>query len=79
MIPCDRNNSLLTVASIDNSLVDIFLYNKVMNAWRLCELENDDETSISPAEKAQDILDSICDGGELLPNDVTFSISEYSR
>jgi hypothetical protein len=60
------------------SLVDIILYNKVMNAWRLCELENDDD-SISPAEKAQDILDSICDEPELSPNDVTFSIGEFSR
>ena len=61
--------------------LDIILYNKLMNAWRLCEQSNEDE-SISPAENAQDILDSICEkfeageGGveELVPNDVSFSL-----
>jgi hypothetical protein len=53
-----------------------------MNAWQLCEQHNTDE-SISPAERAQEILDSICDeydaGGELSPNDVTFSIGEITH
>ena len=72
------NKLLLTLASLADPHLDIFLYNKVMNAWRLCEPTNND--AISPAEKAQEILDSICDehdsGGDLSPNDVTFSIGE---
>ncbi len=61
-------------------MADIILYNKLINAWRLCEQSNKDE-SFSPAEKAQQILDSICEkceaedgGGELIPNDVSFSL-----
>lgn len=61
--------------------LDIILFNKVMNAWRLCEPNNNDNV-ISPAEKAQEILDSICEehdlGGELSPNDVTFSIGIHA-
>lgn len=56
---------------------DIILYNKLINAWRLCEQSNNDE-SISPAQSAQSILDSICeryDAGEgIAPNDSTFSL-----
>ena len=63
--------------------LDIFLYNKLMNAWRLClEQTNNEDVSSStvPAERAQAILDSICEqhesGGEdsLSPNDVSFSL-----
>lgn len=60
--------------------LDIILYNKLINAWRLCEQSKQDE-SISPAEKAEEILDAICEryevgGGEeeLRPNDVSFSL-----
>jgi len=62
---------------------DIFLHNKVMNAWHLCEQNNNDQ-SVSPAAKAQEILDSICeqceDGREeeVIPNDVSFSICIHS-
>jgi hypothetical protein len=58
---------------------DIILYNKLINAWRLCEQSNNDET-ISPAQNAQSILDSICErydageGIEVAPNDSTFSL-----
>ena len=58
---------------------DIILYNKLINAWRLCEQSNNDE-SISPAQNAQSILDSICErydageGLEVAPNDSTFSL-----
>mmetsp|Transcript_9398 Transcript_9398/g.16329 ORF Transcript_9398/g.16329 Transcript_9398/m.16329 type:complete len:449 (-) Transcript_9398:74-1420(-) len=66
---------------------DIFLYNKLMNAWHLCEQNNNSsDPSNSPAEKAQKILDYICEqreiggGGEdqLSPNDVSFSICIHS-
>ncbi|KAL9187208.1 hypothetical protein ACHAXT_001311 [Thalassiosira profunda] len=63
---------------------DVFFYNKLMNAWQLCEQNNKDQ-SICPSEKAEEILDSLCeqyeDGVEgavqqnqVLPNDVSFSI-----
>jgi hypothetical protein len=62
--------------------LDIILYNKLMNAWRLCAQSNRDE-SISPAEHAQEILDSLCEkceagggggGEELVPSGVSFSL-----
>ncbi|KAL7537797.1 hypothetical protein ACHAXR_008087 [Thalassiosira sp. AJA248-18] len=62
---------------------DIYLYNKLMNAWQLCEKSNSSHT-ISPAEKAQEILDSICEQceeegeGGLSPNEVSFSICIHS-
>jgi len=62
---------------------DIILQNKVMNAWHLCEKNNRDQP-ISPAAKAQEILDALCKhremGGEdeVTPNDVSFSICIHS-
>jgi hypothetical protein len=76
------NNLILILASLFDPQSDILSYNKVMNAWRLCEPNKNDD-GISPAEKAQEILDTICNehdsGGELSPNDVTFSIGEVLR
>ena len=84
------HRSMFSVYNIDSLPMDVFhsidpldiiLYNKLINAWRLCEQSNNDE-SISPAEMAQEILDSICEkcevggggGDELVPNDVSFSL-----
>jgi len=59
---------------------DIILYNKLINAWSLCKQSNND-VSISPALRAQEILDTICqryeaagDEKELALNDVSFSL-----
>ncbi len=59
---------------------DIILYNKLINAWSLCEQSNND-VSISPALRAQEILDTICqryeaagDEKDLAPNNVSFSL-----
>lgn len=61
---------------------DIYMFNTVMNAWQQCELSNKD-TSISPSEKAEELLDYVCKKREegvgcLAPNDLTFSICLHS-
>lgn len=59
---------------------DIILYNKLINAWSLCEQSNNDE-SVYPALRAQEILDTICERydaageeKELAPNGTSFSL-----
>jgi hypothetical protein len=57
---------------------DIILYNLVLNAWQLCD-PNDEDVSTCPAEKAERTLDSIinryeAENNDVAPNDATFSI-----
>ena len=57
-----------------HSGLDTYLYNKLMNAWYLCE-QNNTDPSISYAEKTEQILDFLCrrDTSEG-PDEMSFSI-----
>eukprot|EP00956_Cyclotella_meneghiniana_P025039 scaffold51393_cov100-Cyclotella_meneghiniana.AAC.1 len=57
---------------------DVNIYNSILNSWQLCEQNKDVTGSISPSEKAEEILDSLCNHHKaesgLSPNDASFSI-----
>jgi hypothetical protein len=64
---------------ISLSFQDIDLYNSVLNAWQLCEQNDDVTVTTSPPEKAERILDSLCKHHEaekshLSPSDASFSM-----
>ena len=75
----------LTTLSLGTSsleTLDVLTYNKVMNAWQMCE-QNNSDLSFSPSKNAEEILDYLCAQHEagvegLLPNDVSFSICIHS-